>query len=171
MKIVINNKHNLLDSDINEKIYRSRAIMINKSNEILLGFCKDTYQFPGGYLEAGEIPLQGLIREVLEETGIDISYYDKDPIYVIKHYNKDWPRVGVNRYTEFNYYLVDEDRRFDLSKTNLDESEKADGYSLVYVNINNIEDLLSESLAKNDKNKKVYPEIRDILEYIKIKKA
>lgn len=40
-KIVIN-KNNLELKDINEFVYRSRAIIINSNNEILLEFCNNT---------------------------------------------------------------------------------------------------------------------------------
>ena len=51
MKIVVHNDDNLKENDINERIYRARGVIINSRDEILLGYCTGTYQFPGGYLE------------------------------------------------------------------------------------------------------------------------
>ncbi len=52
------------------------AIVFNDKNEILL--VKHTYRqvewsLPGGYLKAKEHPLEGLEREIQEETGLTVS--------------------------------------------------------------------------------------------------
>ena len=78
MKKLVINKNNLELKDINEFVYRPRAIIINSNNEILLGFCNNTYQFPGGFLEDNETLIEGLKREILEETGILLN--DKEII-------------------------------------------------------------------------------------------
>ena len=70
MKIIINNPDNLLKEDMDEVILRARAVMLNKENELLIGYLDSTYQFPGGHVENGETVVEGLIREVEEETGI-----------------------------------------------------------------------------------------------------
>jgi 8-oxo-dGTP pyrophosphatase MutT (NUDIX family) len=163
MKIVIHNDDNLKESDINEKIFRSRGVIINSNDELLLGYCLGTYQFPGGYVEQGESIKEGLKREILEETGIDIKDYNEDPFYVIKYYSKDWPNEGINRYTEFNYFLLKTDSKVDYSKTNLDEFEKEHNYELRYVKLSELEKTLNDSLDENKKNKKVYPEILDVI--------
>lgn len=163
MKIVIHIDDNLNDNDINEKVYRSRGVIINSKNEILLGYCNGTYQFPGGYLEQGETIYECLRREVREETGIDILNYQKQPFYCIKYYSKDWPKVGINRYTEFNYFLILTDEKPNYKKTNLDEIEKEQHYELRYVNLDELENTLNNSLTDNPKNKKVYPEILDVI--------
>jgi 8-oxo-dGTP diphosphatase len=50
-----------------------QAIIVNDKKELLLGFSYNDYQFPGGHLEKDEEPVKGLIRELKEETGIDIE--------------------------------------------------------------------------------------------------
>ena len=44
--------------------------MINSKDEILMGYCHNTYQFPGGHLDENETLEECLIREVKEEMGI-----------------------------------------------------------------------------------------------------
>ena len=83
MKTIIHNKDNLKQEDINLKIYRSRAVIINSNNEILLGYLGGTYQFPGGHLEGNETIEECLVREVKEETGIDITGKFSKPFYKI----------------------------------------------------------------------------------------
>lgn len=47
------------------------GLIVNNKNEILL--CQHTYRgnwsLPGGYMKAKEHPLEGLVREIEEETG------------------------------------------------------------------------------------------------------
>ena len=54
MKESIYNYDNLKLEDVDEVIVRTKALLINSSNEILLGYSHHTYQFPGGHLEEGE---------------------------------------------------------------------------------------------------------------------
>lgn len=96
MKIVVHNDDNLKENDINERIYRARGVIINSRDEILLGYCKGTYQFLSGYLEEEETIEECLKREVQEETGLVINSNNLKPFYAIKYYSKDWPEVGIN---------------------------------------------------------------------------
>ena len=60
------------------------------------------YTFPGGHLEEGERPKDGLIREVFEETGIDISA--KIMVERYRHYkiDKKQPERGNGVMAWFN---------------------------------------------------------------------
>ncbi|MBU4369324.1 NUDIX hydrolase [Patescibacteria group bacterium] len=51
------------------------GIITNKKNEVLLVHRNDydLWNLPGGGLEKGETPWDGLIREVKEETGLDVE--------------------------------------------------------------------------------------------------
>ena len=165
MKVVTHNNNYLKEEDITEKVYRSRGVIINSKNEILLGYCDGTYQFPGGYLENGETIKECLKREIKEETGITIKHV-YSPFYTIKYYNKDWPQKGVNRYTEFNYFLIKTDEQYNLKETSFDEYEKKHNYKLKYIKLNEIEKELEKTLNLNEKNKIVYPELIDVLKEI-----
>lgn len=162
MKIVIHNDDNLKEEDINDVVLRARGVIINSNNEVLLGICKNTYQFPGGYLEPGETILECLKREIREETGIELSD-SYEPFYTIKYFSRDWPEKGINRYTEFNYYLIETDVHYNLANTCLDDFEKENNYELRYVKLDELEKVLNDSLESNPKNKKVYPEILDVI--------
>lgn len=50
------------------------AIILNNDNEVLLAHRtdRDMWNLPGGKLEYGESPWEGVIREVKEETGLDV---------------------------------------------------------------------------------------------------
>ena len=66
---------------------RNRAVpasylILEQAGKILLGLRQNTgyydgwYSVPAGHIEAGELPIAGLIRETKEEIGIDIKPED-----------------------------------------------------------------------------------------------
>lgn len=72
MREILHNHNNLTLKDITETVIRTKALIVNSKNEVLLGYCEKTYQFPGGHLEEGETLVDCLKREVQEETGIEL---------------------------------------------------------------------------------------------------
>ncbi len=70
-----------------------KALIINKRGKVLLikrdendSHKPGTWDFPGGRLEPGENPFEGLRRETMEETGLDIEV--KSPLN-IHHFTRD----------------------------------------------------------------------------------
>lgn len=65
------------------------GILINGQNEILLTrrqshqLYSDYWEFPGGKIESGETPDEGLKRELLEEIGVQSK--SMQPIISVKH--------------------------------------------------------------------------------------
>ena len=53
-------------------IEAGRALLIRRSNEPLRG----QWSIPGGYLELGESLQEGVARELLEETGLEVRVLD-----------------------------------------------------------------------------------------------
>ena len=168
MKKLVINKNNLELKDINEFVYRPRAIIINSNNEILLGFCNNTYQFPGGFLEDNETLIEGLKREILEETGILLN--DKEiikQICTIEYLNKNYPRKDNNRLTKFSYYYVVTDKKVNLNNTNYDEWEKKNNFKLKYVFISDFEKVLNETINDNPMNKMIYKDMMLVFDLLK----
>lgn len=63
---------------MNDKPVIGLAVIVKKDNKVLIGKRKDiaghdTWGFPGGHLEFGETPEEGVKREVLEETDLKIK--------------------------------------------------------------------------------------------------
>lgn len=168
MKKLVINKNNLELKDINEFVYRPRAIIINSNNEILLGFCNHTYQFPGGFLEDNETLIEGLKREILEETGILLN--DKEiikQICTIEYLNKNYPRKDNNRLTKFSYCYVVTDKKVNLNNTNYDEWEKKNNFKLKYVFISDFEKVLNETINDNQMNKMIYKDMMLVFNLLK----
>ena len=168
MEKIIVNFDNLRTEDINEKIYRPRAIMINSDKEILLGFCDNTFQFPGGFLEQNETLIEGLRREILEETGISLDNGEIIKLFcTIQYLNKDYPKKKINRLTEFDYYYVKTDYKINPDNTNYDKWEKEKNFQLKYVPINDFEQVLLDTINDNLMNKMIYKDMIKVFNLIK----
>lgn len=163
MKTVIHNNDNIKKEEINNYVYRARALIINSDDEILLGLCDGNYQFPGGHLEDDETITECLKREIKEETGIILE--DNYPcIYRIKYYNRNWPNEGDITYTEFNYFLVKTDAKPNVNNMNLDNWEKEHNYECVFVKLEKLNNLLDKTINDHKNNKIVYKEIKDVMD-------
>lgn len=143
----IYNTDNLSIKDIDEKTTRARAIIINFNKKILMCYSngRNHYEFPGGHLENDENLIDGLKREVLEETGIEIEEKNIIPFYSIKYYCKNYHGSGKNRLVEIYYFLVYTDLFYDVSNITLDENEKNEKYECRYIEISNLMDVLLQN--------------------------
>ncbi|MFA7244908.1 MAG: NUDIX domain-containing protein [Candidatus Magasanikbacteria bacterium] len=87
------------------------------------------WQFPGGRLNFGEHPFEGLEREVFEETGLKVKNYKP---FFVDHWmpkpfpEENWQIVGV-------YYLCECD---DVSEVKLSHEHK----NYAWVNMDNMEE-------------------------------
>ena len=167
MKEIIYNYDYLNDEDITEIVIRMKALIINNKN-ILLGNENDIYQFPGGHLEDKETFEECLKREVLEETGIELFDSEiKRPFMKVTFMNKDWPEVGKNRKAEIYYYLIETDKKPDMSKVNYTEHEKKGNFKVEFVPLNESISIIEKNISKNEKNKVIAPDmIMAIKEYL-----
>ena len=167
MKRIIYNEDNLSDNDINNVVYRAKALIINSNDEILFGYGNNNYQFPGGHLEEWESLDECLVREVKEETGIDIPVLKRVPFISIIYYNKDYPEVGINSKYIANYYSIKTDLKPNMSNTDLTEDEKEGSFQLRYINKNDALKQLNESLKTCTRENVVKDTIRVVKEYLK----
>ena len=72
---------NLLDATVLELSTWANVVAITRSNEVVLirqyrhGIQEVLWEIPGGVVEDGEYPLDGVKRELLEETGYSASEF------------------------------------------------------------------------------------------------
>lgn len=169
MKEIIYNYNNLKEEDINRFVTRMKAVIVNANDEILLCYSNGHYHLPGGHLEEGETFEECLVREIKEETGIDIPKKVRKPFLSIKYMNKDYPDVGINTKAIANYYVVDFELNPDLENVHLTDEEKAGNFELRYISKDKVLDVLGECLKVCVRKGVIEDTIEAIKEYLKNK--
>ena len=128
--------------------------MINSDKEILLGFCDNTFQFPGGFLEQNETLIEGLRREILEETGISLDNGEIIKLFcTIQYLNKDYPNKGENRESDIYYYAVETNKLPNLENVNYTESEINKHFELIYIDLDDAINIIKENIPNHKDNK------------------
>jgi len=143
---IIHNKYNLEEKDIQNKIIRVKALIINDKNELLLGYSFNEYQFIGGHVEENEDLEMAIKREILEETGSSVNVDIPKPFAVRLDYKKDYPTIGVNAKLEIYYYEIKTNITPNINNTNMTNEEKFGGFCLRFINLNDVEEILIDNM-------------------------
>lgn len=108
------------------------CVIINKNNEVLLEKRRDNglYCLPGGSIDFDETVKEGTIREVKEETGVDINDLNLLMILSGKKEELIYPNGDVTDYVDFVFYTYCDLDENDLNKKHDDESLSIHFYSL-----------------------------------------
>ena len=163
MKEIFINHDNLTEEDIEEVVTRVKGLIINDKDEIMLGYAHGTYQFPGGHIEDEEELIDGLIREIKEETGIIIKDKTLKPFEKITYYSKNYRNTGINRQNNIYYYIIHTNETYNKDNTSLDEWEKVGDYTIKSFPLNNVEKILLNSILDNPINKTIVEEMQEVL--------
>lgn len=167
MKELVINDDNLKDTEINEVVTRVKAIIVNDNYEILLAYCDNEYQFPGGHLEDNEDCIEGLIRELKEETGMCVHANDLECFMMIKEYVKNYRNSGKNRCNQIIYYVLNNNYDIDLSNAAFSDYEKKGGFKLELISLDNVEETLIKSSEDHAFAKIIVNEMLQVLKEYK----
>lgn len=167
MKEIIYNEENVKEEEINRLVKRAKVLIINSSDQILYAYSNHHYFFVGGRVEDGESFEEALVREVKEETGIDIPLEKRTPICVITYMNKNYPEEGINTKSIANYYLIKSDIKPNLEDANLTEEEKLWNFELKYIHKDKAIEILNESLKICEKKNTVKDTLEVTKEYLR----
>ena len=80
-----------------------RALLIRRGNEPLRG----QWSIPGGYLELGESLKNGVARELLEETGLEVRVLDLIEVFDRIYYDPVQSDPGHLHAPKFHFVIVD----------------------------------------------------------------
>ena len=168
MKEIIHNNDSLREEEITEYVIRAKALIINNGT-ILIANENSLFEFPGGHLDEGETIDECLKREVLEETGIELDDSEiKGIVLKTIFMNRDWPEKGKNRKNEIYYYVVETDKKLDMSKVTLTENEKKNNLKIETFPLKKSIDIIRNNMPNNERNEILSPDmIIAIEEYLK----
>lgn len=135
--------------DIVEK--RVKTFIINDKNEIMFIESDNGCQLIGGHIEENEKPEEALIREIKEESGIDLkSKVNFNLFFIINYYYK----VGTkNKHSSVMYYYTKSNEKPNILKTNLTKEEEYNKLKTVFINFDIVKDYLKQ--FKHNKQKKI----------------
>ena len=167
MKEIIYNEENVKEEEINRVVKRAKVLIINSSDEILYAYSNNHYFFVGGRVEEGESFEEALVREVKEETGIDIPLEKKNPICTITYMNRNYPEEGINTKSVAHYYLIKSDIKPNLDNASLTEEEKSWNFELKYIHKAKALDTLNEALKVCNRKNTVLDTIEVTKEYLR----
>ena len=110
----------------------ARSIIIVNSKIAMIHSLKyDYYKFPGGGIESGENPIDAMIRETREESGLVVKPETiKEYGYVHRIQKSDTDETEC--FVQDNYYYLCEADKYVVAQ-NLDEYEFAETYTLEFV--------------------------------------
>lgn len=170
-KELITNIDNLKDEEVNEVNKKSRLIVINSEGKILVAKYAGVYLLPGGKNEQEEDSTSGLIRELKEEAGIEISGEKIEFLLKAKMYAKNYQKVGtsdlVNRLSITNYYYLFSDKKVVEENIKLDVNEQKYGFDLEYIDLEELIKLVTNSDSVNPRKKYFDEELLKVLEEFK----
>jgi 8-oxo-dGTP diphosphatase len=84
-------------------IENGRALLIKRGSEPLLG----QWSIPGGTLELGESLQEGVARELLEETGLEVEVLDMIEAFDRIFLDPAAPGPGTRSRPKYHYVIVD----------------------------------------------------------------
>ena len=106
-------------------------IIINKKIAMIHSLKYDYYKFPGGGIETGEHPIDAMIRETREESGLVVKPGTiKEYGYVHRIQKSDMDETEC--FVQDNYYYLCETEERVVSQ-DLDEYESKETYTLEFV--------------------------------------
>lgn len=163
MKQIFINEDDLRDDDLEGTVIRVKAMIINSNKEILLAHNNGTYQFPGGHKEDDESMDDTLLREVKEETGIDVSL-DVGPFMQIVTYDSNYFGTGRKMCSKIYYYVIHTDEAPNYAETNYDELECQTDFNLMYTDVIGLSSFLDEAVEEGTMDPNICREMKLVAE-------
>ncbi len=152
------NLANLEKKDINSRVHKVRAVILDNNQNIYVTNMDGSYNLPGGRVEDKEDLKNALKRELEEELGIKV--FKKEMIYIGNYvfWHKDFPgeKGVVNRENKIDLFYVSNPKEACLKRVRLTNYEKHYHFHLMKCTYEEIDALLKEE------NDNVYKKFIDI---------
>lgn len=172
MEKLIINKERLTKEEIEKAKIKSRIIILNNKNELILCNYNGCYLLIGGKLENKETPKEAALRETQEEIGVILSENDLDDFIIIEHYQKNYPTRDnkIKNNLLITYYFISKKKvEIENDKITLSESEKKQNFKLIQASPKEIIQLLESNNTQNPRAVYYKEELQEVLQRIKTK--
>ena len=140
------------NKNVVEIVTRVKAFVINPKNEILVAYSYGGVQLVGGHVESDEDLEFAMIRELKEESGIQLD--EKDEIkafFELRHpYSKKFS-TGRLRESRIVFYMVRTEKLPNLSKMQLTKRELENELKIEFVSMADFENLCKHTIDNNEK--------------------
>lgn len=168
-KVIINPK-NLVPDDSWLNFRKVRAVVENENGCILICFIGGKCIFPGGKCESDEDDLTSVQRELSEESGINIELNDFKKVLEIETMYDDFFNYRTNsimkRHMTTTYFYAKTKCSIDEDKMELTDGEKKEGFSISFVEKDELKRMLSEDHSKFQNGKFFDEENKIVIEKI-----
>lgn len=171
MKHIIKNDLGIKKEEIDQEVTRIKVLLINKKNELLLGYGNNCYQFIGGHLENNEDLMACLRREVKEEVGITLENIEIKPFLLLEHYCHDHPEVEEKINCKIYYFSLYTNQLPNLCYTNYTEEEIKGNFTYQYIPLDTVEEKIINNYQKYPHAKIVGEEMLYTLKIFKEKRG
>lgn len=155
--MIVNLEH-LENKDIDSRVHKVRAIIMNPDKKIYITNMDSSYNLPGGRVEARENLEDALIREVKEELGVRVLKKEIRYIGNITFWHKNFPggQNKVNRENIVDLFWITVPKEVDVSHVSLTNYEKHYHFCLMNRGMEEIKKLL---LEQNDNEYKKFTDV------------
>ena len=167
MKEVLLNYDNITEDQIDKTVVRVKSILVNDNNEALVGYSFDEYQFIGGHVEEGEDPNDTIVREIKEETGIDIKE-KVEPFIKLTRYYKNYKGRDENRNSIIYYYAIRVDEEPVIDKSMYSESEIRGNFTIRKIPLKNLVDEIRKDMLTDKSQHVLEKEMLEVFDYYDI---
>ena len=155
--MIVNLEH-LENKDIDSRVHKVRAIIMNPDGKIYITNMDSSYNLPGGRVEVHENLEDALIREVKEELGVRVLKKEIRHIGNITFWHKNFPggQNKVNRENMVDLFWITVPKEVDMSHVSLTNYEKHYHFCLMNCGMEEIKKLL---LEQNDNEYKKFTDV------------
>lgn len=124
---------NILPEHADLRIRQIYLWLITKDRKIpIVAGKRGNFQLPGGKPETGETQLETITREMIEETGIDISQFEEKPSLYGYYVITDDPNfTEAKEYLQIRYYLFVNVNSVELELSVNERSDTKDNIEVV----------------------------------------
>lgn len=150
MKTHIHNDIEINLDESKDEVVRVKAFVINDKNESIIISSNNGFQLPGGHVEENEKYTDTLIREIAEETGINIDDSNISAPFCEIIYN--YTHKGRKMVSKVVFYIVYTNERINAKKQVLTKQEIANLFFAKYVGLKEIEKYIKNIIDNSKDN-------------------